>query len=251
MTLTGTQKDVRRALLGRLIDHAPLFPPASLPLEEALEDHRHARSSTESWMVARFVCPASRLDEIEGEPLALSVVVDVPTESLRLDERVEAVEGRGDPAELAGLAPEAYVELPPDERLEQRIAEVRAAGARAKVRCGPEVPSTGALAAFVRSCRTQEVAFKATAGLHHAIRTGGQHGFVNLLAAAVFGDEERALAEDDPGAFGLGPTSFSWRGREAGPEEISQIRRTLFTTIGSCSFTEPVEELRALGFLPS
>lgn len=233
---------MRRALLGGLIDHAPLFPPASLPLDEALEDHRRALASAESWIVARFVCPSSRLSELEGKPLNLSVVVDVPPGAL--DDRVEAVEGRGDPAELVGLAPEAYVELP----YADRVAEVAAVGARAKVRCGPEPPPVEELAAFVHACRAQGVVFKATAGLHHAVRTEDQHGFVNLLAAAVFGDEERALAEDDPKAFTLGRT-FGWRGREAGAEEVAHARSTLFASIGSCSFTEPVDELRALGFI--
>ncbi len=243
MALTGAKTDVLRALLGRLIDHAPLFPPASLPLDEALEDHRRALASAESWMVARFVCPASRLDEIEGEPLRLSVVVDVQPE--RLDDRVEAVEGRGDPAELARLAPEAYVELPSPERVE----EVAAAGARAKVRCGPEPPPIESLAAFVRSCRAAGVVFKATAGLHHAVRADEQHGFLNLLAAAVFGDEERALGEKDRDAFALDADSFRWREQEAGAAEVSYVRRTLLASIGSCSFSEPVDELRALGFL--
>ena len=33
------------ALLARLIDHAPMFPPASLPLEEALAEDERARAS--------------------------------------------------------------------------------------------------------------------------------------------------------------------------------------------------------------
>jgi hypothetical protein len=242
VTLAGTPTDAQRALLGRLIDHAPLFPPASLPLEEALQDHRRALASDESWLVARFVCPASRLDEIEGDPLRLSVVVDVRPE--RLDERVEAVEGPGDPTDLVRLAPEAYVEI----QSASQVAEVASAGARAKIRCGPEFPPVEALAAFVSACRAAGVVFKATAGLHHAVRSGGQHGFLNLLAATIFGDEERALAEVDREAFRL-DGSFGWRDRCAGPEEIFRARRELFASIGSCSFTEPVEELRALGFL--
>jgi hypothetical protein len=242
VTLAGTRTDAQRALLGRLIDHAPLFPPASLPLDEALEDHRRALASDESWIVARFVCPGSRLGELEGEPLRLSVVVDVRPE--RLDERVEAVEGRGDPADLARLAPEAYVEI----ESARQVVEVGAAGARAKIRCGPEPPPVEALAAFVSACRAAGVAFKATAGLHHAVRSGGQHGFLNLLAAAIFGDEERALAEVDRDAFRL-DDDFGWRNRSAGPKEIARVRRELFASVGSCSFTEPVQELRALGFL--
>jgi hypothetical protein len=71
---------------------------------------------------------------------------------------------------------------------------------------------------------------------------------VNLLAAAVFGDEERALSEDDPEAFSLAET-FGWRDRRASADACADVRRSLFVSIGSCSFTEPVEELEALGWL--
>ena len=225
-----------RALFSGLIDHAPLFPPASLPLEKALEDHRRALASPHSWMVARFVCPASRLAELDGEPLRLSIVADVDPV---LDERVEAVEGR-DPA-LAVLGRETYLEG-------VELDEVKAAGARAKVRCGPEPPPVDELAGVIRRCREEGIPFKATAGLHHAVRTDEQLGFLNVLAAAVFGDEERALGENDAGAFGLGET-FVWRDREAGADVIGSVRRDLFVSIGSCSFSEPVEELEALGWL--
>lgn len=226
-----------RALLHGLIDHAPLFPPASLPLEEALEDHRRALASPHAWMVSRFVCPASRLGDLDGEQLRLSVVADEPVGEL--DERIEAVEGR-DPA-LARLGRETYLEG-------VDLADVKAAGASAKVRCGPEAPPVEQLAEFVRRCRSEGLAFKATAGLHHAVRTEGRHGFLNLLAAAVFGDEKHALAEVDVEAFSLGET-FRWRDREAVYEEVADARCSLFHSIGSCSFTEPVEELEALGWL--
>ena len=230
------------ALLAGLIDHAPLFPPASLPLAEALEDHRRALASPDAWLVNRFVAPYSRLDELAGEPLRLSVVADVPVQLARLDERVEALEGR-DP-EIARLGLEAYVEVPPDTRID----ELRALGARAKVRCGPTPPSVEALASFVRRCRAEHVVFKATAGLHHALPTDGEHGFVNLLAAAVFGDEEHALAELDPAAFRVGD-EFRWRDHRASASEVAHVRRTLLSSIGSCSFFEPVAELQALGWL--
>src|SRR5215204_7475357 len=99
-----------RALLSGLIDHAPLFPPASLPLDEALDDHRRARSSPHSWMVGRFVCPASRLGDLDGEHLRMSVVAD--GEAV-LDERVEAIEGRD--LGLVKLGLETYLEDVPLE----------------------------------------------------------------------------------------------------------------------------------------
>jgi hypothetical protein len=238
----------RRALLGALIDHAPLFPPASLPLDQALEDHRQARSSQEAWMVARFVAPASRLVDVTDPSLRLTVVVDAPVDPAQLDDRVEAVEGPLPAADLAAFRRQAFAELSLDDATEEQLPEVAAVGIGAKVRCGPHPPPIERLAAFVRGCREHGVPFKATAGLHHAIRTRGQHGFLNLLAAAVFGDEERALQEADADAFRLNGR-FSWRDREAGPEVIQHVRRALFTTFGSCSFDEPVDDLKARGLL--
>jgi hypothetical protein len=119
-----------------------------------------------------------------------------------------------------------------------------------KLRCGgARIPPVDEVAAFVRGCRERRVVFKATAGLHHAYPTdAGEHGFLNLLAAATFGDEEDALRAPR-GSFELDERSFRWRSREAGPDELVRVRGTLFHSIGSCSFFEPVGELEELGIL--
>ncbi|MEX2645404.1 MAG: hypothetical protein WD249_04000 [Gaiellaceae bacterium] len=225
--------DARHALLGRLIDHAPLFPPASLPLDEALAEHERARAGAHAWLLGRFVVPASRLAELGNADLRLSVVFDENVELL--DPRIEAVEVPPG-VEPPGLAPaEVYLE----GRIEPAF--------RAKVRCGgARVPRVEELAGFIRACREQRVVFKATAGLHHALPAGGQHGFLNLLAACVFGDEEEALRHD---SFELDADSFRWGDRVAGPEELARVRDELFAGFGTCSFDEPVDELQALGIL--
>jgi hypothetical protein len=237
--------DARRALLERLIDHAALFPPASLAMPAALDEDRRARESDDSWLLARFVCPVSKLPALGGEARSLTVVADgeVP-----YDPRIEAVEAR-EPVDFEG---EVYVELPLDETLEERLDDLARRGLRAKVRCGgASVPDIGDLARFIRGCRERDVVFKATAGLHHAYPTeGGEHGFLNLLAAAVFGDEEDALAAPE-GSFELDASSFRWDVHEADATELRFVRGTLFHSIGSCSFFEPVNELRARGMLPA
>jgi hypothetical protein len=235
----------RHALLERLIDHAPLYPPASLPLADALADHRAATASPHGWLVRRFVCPASKLGELPPGPLRLSVVLD---EGTTVDDpRVEAVElppGRLHEPPVR----EAYAEVPP----EADLAPLAARGLRVKVRCGGEsVPPVDVLAGLVRRCREHGIPFKATAGLHRPVRRQGAHGFLNLLAAATFGDEERALAEEDEGVFRLDDDAFSWRDRSATADEIEVARRERFVAFGSCSFTEPRDELVALGFLPA
>jgi hypothetical protein len=242
--------DARLALLSRLIDHAPLFPPATLRLPDAIAEDARARESRDAFMLARFVCPATRLDELPDAGRGISAVLDGP---LPAGSSVEAVEVRmrHEVATLSSLAPEVYVEIPLDERLDERLDAISAHGLRAKVRCGgATTPSTHELAAFVSGCRVRGLVFKATAGLHHAVRANGDHGFLNLLAAVVFGDEENALAETDPAVFELDETAFSWRDRSASAEELAVVRRSRFHSIGSCSFFEPVEELEALGVLP-
>ncbi len=51
------------------------------------------------------------------------------------------------------------------------------------------------------------------------------------------------------GAFGLDADAFRWRGREAPAAQLADVRASLFHSIGSCSFFEPVDELARLGFL--
>jgi hypothetical protein len=214
--------DARRALLTRFFDHAPMFPPASLPPDEALAEDRRARESEHAWLLGRLVWPAAQLAELpqdEGRALA---IVDASTE--RQDEAV-------------------YLEGAP-------LDEVASRGLRAKVRCGGErVPAVEELADFIRGCRARGLVFKATAGLHHAYPTeAGEHGFLNLLAAAVFGDEEDALRERAR-AFALDAASFRWRAQEAPPARLVDVRASLFHSIGTCSFVEPVEALERLEIL--
>jgi len=245
-----TVGDARVALLERLIDHAPLFPPASLPLPEAIAEDERARESPYAFVLGRFVCPASRLGELPDVGRGVSAVLDAEVPAER---RVEALEVPPS-ASLSTLDPvdrEVYVEVALDHALEERLDEAARAGMRAKVRCGgASTPDAAQLARFVRSCRERGVAFKATAGLHHAVATDGEHGFLNLLAAVVFGDEEAALSERDREAFSVDAGTFRWRGRAASTPEIAAARSTGLHSIGSCSFFEPVEELAELGVLP-
>jgi hypothetical protein len=242
--------DAAHALFAGLIDHAPTFPPEELPLDQGLAEHRRVRESGDGWIVNRFVCPASKLAELGDEPLRLSIVLDTG-QLPAADERIEAVEAAGlDPEVLFDVAPEVYFEQPLRDDVSFRILRIGELGIRAKVRCGGSVlPSVPALAELVQACRRLEVPFKATAGLHHPVRSGDDHGFLNLLAAAVFGDEEEALAEEDPSAFAVTDETFGWRDRRAEADEIARIRRELFVSFGSCSAQEPIDGLRELGFL--
>jgi hypothetical protein len=222
--------DARRILLKGLIDHAPMFPPARLSLPDALEDHRAARTSEESWMLARFVVPAAVVDQLPDDLPVSAVLDDGPVDG------VEAVEVRAPDADAIRGFPrveaEVFFEIS-DPALVEPIGE---RGHAAKVRCGGgTVPSVAELARFIRACRQAGVAFKATAGLHHAVRSGREHGFLNLLAAAASDDVEEMLESEDPELL-----------LAVDPERA----RAALRSIGSCSFWEPVDDLKALGVLP-
>src|SRR5260370_14371597 len=71
-----------RALLAGIVDYAGLFPPAQLPLDQAIRDYARYRTEPEAWMLGRFVIPASQLGDLHryddlfqsGPPFAFSIL---------------------------------------------------------------------------------------------------------------------------------------------------------------------------------
>ena len=164
----------------------------------------------------------------------------------------------------------AFVEFPQDERLEKQLAGAMYALARhrlgAKIRCGgavaQAVPSPGNVALFLTRAHEERVPFKATAGLHHPVRHfNGQsgftmHGFLNVIAAAAFAQQDRpaeqlasVLADEDATHFGIDSSGLRWIAESIPTAAIETMRRTAFISYGSCSFTEPIEDLRHLELL--
>jgi hypothetical protein len=176
----------------------------------------------------------------------------------------------GDAVRDAGLRVPLFADLPRDERFDELLPGAMAAFARhgigAKLRCGglsaQAFPAVAQVAAFVRAACDARVPFKATAGLHHPVRrrdaaTGFvMHGFLNVLAAALFvpalspHELTAVIAEETPEAFALDEGSLRWREVHAGVEEIARMRKRRFAGYGSCSFAEPVDDLIALRMLP-
>jgi hypothetical protein len=192
---------------------------------------------------------------------------------------VDVVEGKAETPEAAerllGRVPkylQAYVEIPIGCDPTALAAAVRAAGGRLKVRTGgvtPDAfPTPGDLLRFIRAAHNAGVAFKATAGLHHPLRAdyrltyepqsacGTMFGFVNLFLATalvVAGADDReaglVLEERDPRAFRFDADSVGWRSHRLDLETIRRARESGIVSFGSCSFTEPIGDLRSLGLL--
>ncbi|MBD0675606.1 hypothetical protein [Streptomyces sp. CBMA156] len=126
---------------------------------------------------------------------------------------------------------------------------------RAKFRTGGVVaeafPDEDELAAFLTGCARRGLPYKCTAGLHNAVRhtdpeTGFEHhGFLNVLLAAQETDRATAaavLAERDGEVLAKAVRALTDR-------QITVIRNS-FTAFGTCSITEPLGDLAALGLLP-
>jgi hypothetical protein len=327
-----------RALLTGLIDYAGLFPPANLPLDQAIRNYAAYRRSAERWMLARFIIPVTRLHELghfgslfrESPPFAFSFLgrggntekvffshlaedliaieafregfsswievgcleVKLPDEMCKPEEyeaicsllqrTVERIKADGSPGLSVfcemGIGPSWRAALHTVHAALQyvgRIARSQPCGelqrgcvAGFKVRCGgldaAAFPSTEQVAEVIASCQKHEIAFKATAGLHHPFRHYSKdagahmHGFVNVFAAAALAcandleeDTVRELLEDEnPQHFLVGDTHLSWGNYRASISQIERSRFQLATSFGSCSFDEPRDDLRALGLLP-
>jgi hypothetical protein len=123
-------------------------------------------------------------------------------------------------------------------------------------------PSPEQVAAVLAQCCRSKTPWKATAGLHHPIRRfdasvdTNMHGFVNVFGAAILLHAGRiaetqvveVLGDEDPNHFCFDDTGFAWMGRNASVDEIRSARK-IFTTFGSCSFDEPRDDLRQLGWI--
>ena len=319
------------ALLEGVVDYAGLFPPAGLPMADAVAEYRAALAGPSAWMLGRFVVPAARLDELAraleagpggtapassratgptgpagvaagvASPLNVSgtrgagstpwgvsaIVRDGAADDLaaigafndasaRLGARVDAVESK--PASLEGIdrlasscadLGEVYVEIAPGPEADAWLARVAARGLRAKVRTGgvtaDAFPAPVALAGFLAAAVRHGVAFKATAGLHHAVRgayrltyepdaaSAPMYGYLNvllataaLLAGAPVETAAAVLQQSDTGDLGFDDAGVRWGGRTYAAADLAALRVRGLVSVGSCSFREPAGEFAAL-----
>ncbi|HEX2217193.1 MAG TPA: hypothetical protein VHG35_00195 [Gemmatimonadales bacterium] len=292
-------------LLRDSIDYAGLFPPAGLGMAETVANYASYREGPQRWALGRLVVTATRLAELEtvaeellppspAPPWRVAALLGAdPMADLEaigeLNCRhaaegagaltVDVVEGKAETPEAAerllGQVPkylQAYVEIPIGGDPTALAAAVGAAGGRLKVRTGGVTPTAfpapADLLRFIRAAHDANVAFKATAGLHHPLRAdyrltyepgsarGTMFGFLNLFLATalvVAGADDREagllLEERDPRAFRFDADAVAWRRHRLDLETIRRARESGVVSFGSCSFTEPIGDLQSLGLL--
>lgn len=249
------------AALPHLFDDAGLFPPARLPMARALAVHEQLLAGPHQAVVGPFLCPASRLAELDASVAGGSTrpptlgVIGYPGQlgwqralAARGVVQAEAPLTAGMPMPPGRVI--RYLELAHHGPVDQQLDAVVAAGARAKVRCGgltrDAVPSSAWLAAVLVGCVARGLMLKATAGLHEPFRTDGpdgpHHGFVNLLAAAAQAKRRGTVAE----------VAAVLDADEAAADKLVDLvsgARALLAAIGTCSITEPLDALASRGLL--
>lgn len=197
-------------LLRGLFDDASLFPPAVLPMSEAVDGHIRHQAAWYSLLSGPFVCPETRLTQLRAAldaanlaeiDLALIVTAGAAAVAASLDAvatdprlRLRSVEvptgldaaaGRDraaqavaevvaalDSVPLAGAA--GYAEIPLAAHGEDVLGPIEAHRYRPKLRTGGQAatafPDEPALAACLVALADRRIPFKCTAGLHHAVR---------------------------------------------------------------------------------
>ena len=261
------------------MDHAGVYPPASLDLDAALADFRALTRGDRADLLGPLLVPASRAGELRdlllgSDTLAVALIADDGLASLARgrdalldDDRVALVhlEVALPPDLDPALSAEAYLDhldftAPaflevPRRGFEAALDVIAADGAeRAKYRTGgveaAAHPSEAELAAFIVGCARRRLAFKLTAGLHHALRTTTdegfeQHGVLNVLAAvdaAAQGADERAVA-----------AVLALREVEGVAEALAggdpRRARALWRSFGCCAPAEPIDDIERLGLL--
>lgn len=253
--MARTTAPALRALLDRLIDYAGMFPPAGLRCGDAVANYQRYRAGEHAWMLRWLVVGAAELPNVPRElDGSLSVLADVD------EPRAAVIESK----RVLQAARPVYCEVPIGD-----LDEVRRAGCLAKLRTGgvkPEaIPAVADVAAFILACAERRLPFKATAGLHHPVRSphpltyeadaprAVMHGFLNVFLAAALAwhgdrDIEPVLSETDPAAFRFDDRAH-WRDRSLDAEQVREARQNFAHSFGSCSFEEPVSDLEALGLL--
>ncbi|MDQ4122317.1 MAG: hypothetical protein M3209_12835 [Acidobacteriota bacterium] len=171
------------------------------------------------------------------------------------------------PANLA-----AYFEIPLQLYINEFISAIAINRLRAKIRTGgvtkEAFPPVDEVVKFLRVCIAANLPFKATAGLHHPLRCqraltyeenatqGVMHGFLNVFSAAAFLRQNlnakfinQVMTETEVSRFEFDDEGIVWNGNRVDLAQIRLMRERNAISFGSCSFTEPIEDLRQLGLL--
>lgn len=267
-----------RTLLSEAIDYAGLYPPVEIDASSAARNYLAIHKGPAAWALGRLVVPATRLGELRAASTSKSMRISATV--VQLDAELPLVEKAGvDTIELKAGTPAqirsasekipanitAYYEIALAQDPRKCIEAIGEAGGVAKARTGGTTvdgfPGSRDLARFIEACVDQNVAFKVTDGLQHAVRGSYaldkagpvlMHGFLNIFLAAAFvraGMEPvqvvKLLEDTNRKAFKFEAESVHWHDETLATDEIRDARTHVAMSFGVASFEEPLADLAA------
>lgn len=280
MSSAESRQPAHRALFISLVNDAALFPPAALPMVEALQRHRGADDTD---LVGPFLVGVGAVDDFAEalaagapSPPTVGVVARPGTSPEDTDAAVRALRTLEGPRLVsldAAWTPSwrtldvddltVHLEVGRDDQdtaLDDIASATSFVDVRAKFRTGPTPdwtwPDAAELAAFVVGAGQRHLPLVLTGGLHHVVRgehdvrgqVEEQHGLLNVLVAvhaSAGGADERTVREllEIREADALADIVSGWS-----IADVAAVRAA-FAGYGCCAVTDPIDELTQLGLL--
>ena len=274
------------ALWSGLFDDAAVYPPAYVPLHDAVAAYRAHRQAWYAPLVGPLLVPPSRCVELfrladpHDAPLRVGLTIrpgihpellGMAAAGLAATKRVgvSIVELGWHPewreVGLDVAAVPTALEVPRGPAQSTALADIRRArdeGARvgAKFRTGTTPnwawPDEAELADFLLDVVQRRLPFKLTGGLHHAVRgryttlgeEGENHGLLNVVLAIA-----AALAEANESVVtsvleDRDTERLVARVEARSDDQVASIRDR-FVAYAVCAVTDPINELNSLGLL--
>jgi hypothetical protein len=263
--------------LGRFVlpvGRFPEFESAVGGLLPVVPDVDDSEQAPDLWAISALVSPAEDVDGVRRDLEAIESFNDRHTEVGAGAAIVDTIELKATSGEAVDAVLDLldddiypYFELDPATDVRGTLAAIAGLDGGAKIRTGGVTadahPSVEQVAAFIAACRMADVPFKATAGLHHAVRAHRssvetrQFGFLNVFLGAALLHAGRVdakgladvLADEDASNFTMSEDGVAWRDRRLSTDQLAEARSRFCHSFGSCSFEEPIDELITMGWL--
>lgn len=175
-------------------------------------------------------------------------------------------------AKITSRALPLFLEALPNEHLPllaEAISKYNSSGGKTgyKLRTGgieaSAFPSPEKIAYAIMTCKDFEIPMKCTAGMHHPMRHYDEsvktkmHGFINVFGAGILhcchnldiSVVTEIISDEKPDNFKFTESSFGWKNLIVLNSKVEEVRKNFMLSFGSCSFDEPVEDLKGLGLI--
>ncbi len=255
-----------------LFDDASMFPPQDEPVQSAVVGHLTHRAAWYADMIGPFVCSAARVTTVDAlvarsgvDRIDVSMVVVDGLDGLR-----RALDWAGSCAhvnlaaieiplgvhdlhdalrQLTPLLAEdrlVYLEIPVQRVNEHYVHDLAPTGVRLKLRTGGTAieafQTEENLAKPIVLCAAERLGQRDSATLFE------HHGFLNVALAARV-----AAATGSPGATAAllaerDPHALAYRIADLTPTDVLATR-ALFSSFGTCSISEPIDDLLGMGLV--